>query len=157
MSKYQGLFFLLKIKTDNAGFVTLAGQKDGSNVRGVDWIDVTDKDGSRWRKLIAGGVQTVEVDCAGYLQNVASHSLLLALAHTGQIHTFQLVFADDVIIQHDFLVRSVSGSGDYQEAQNYELSLTGASDPALGGLQLVEGGAFLLLVEGGAPLLLTED
>lgn len=131
--KFAGALFLLKVGDAGSpeSFQTVAGQRSGSHSLGNAQIDVTSKDGSRWRQLLEGGVRNLDITCSGVLQNAAAHQLLTELARTGEIRNYQLVFSDGWTFEAPFQIQTWGGQGEYTDSQQYELQLLSAHDATL--------------------------
>lgn len=132
MTKYAGKDFLLKLGSTGSPteFTTVAGQRTTSFSINNEQIEVTDKDDSRWRKLIEGGVRAMSLSAAGILQDAQAHKDLLAIATTGVIRDYQVVFADGQTFTGSFLLTTVEGNGEYTDAQQYSITLESAGDIA---------------------------
>lgn len=132
MTKYAGKDFLLKI-SDGASpdtYTTLAGLRSNSLSINNEQIDVTDKDDSRWRKLIEGGVRSISLSGSGLLQNATAHSTLVGFAKNGTIFSAQCAFAN-MTMTGRFQISSFEVSGEYTDAQQYSVTLESADDIAI--------------------------
>lgn len=131
MTKYAGIAFLLKLGNGGSPsetFATVAGQRTTSFTLNNEQIDVTDKDDSRWKKLLEGGVRSLALSAGGLLEDDAAHKTLLNIATNGVIRNYQIVFADGQTFTGPFLLTSVEATGEHTDAQQYTISLESAGD-----------------------------
>lgn len=133
MTKFAGKDLLLYLgdQDTNATATTysvIGGQRSTSFSINNEQIDVTDKDDSRWKKLIEGGVRNMSLSCSGILNDTAVHKELLEIATTGQIRFMRIQFADGQTFTGPFLLTSFEGTGEYTDAQQYSLTLESAGD-----------------------------
>lgn len=148
---------LMLIKIGDGGspeqFTTVACQRGGSNSQSTESIEVSSKE-SRWRQLIGGGVSGLSITASGLIANAASQRLLANLAAQDAVRSFQIIFADGQTLTGPFKVESWGAQGEYNAAQQYELTLQGADIPDEYSRPqyrlLKEGGDAMLLTEGGA-------
>jgi len=129
-TKFAGIAFLLKLGSDDSPpvFTTVAGQRTTSLSINNEQIDTTDKDDSRWRKLMEGGVRSMSSSAAGLITGQDAFKTLMNIALQGSIKTYQLVFADGQTLEGPFQVSSKELTGEYTDAQQYTLSLESAGD-----------------------------
>lgn len=130
MTKYAGKDFLLKLGTvaSPTTFDTVSHQRTTSGSINNEQIDVTDKDGSRWRKLLEGGVRSMSVSSSGLVSDAESYKELLRIVTEGEIREYQLIFADAQTFTGRFQLTSTEFSGEYTDAQNYSITLESADD-----------------------------
>jgi TP901-1 family phage major tail protein len=129
-TKYPGKDLLLKLGTTDSPpqFNTIAAQRTTSFTINNEQIDVTDKDDSRWRKLLEGGVRSMSLSCAGLITDAAGYKTLLSIVTQGLITDFQIIFADGQTFEGPFQLTSVEGSGEYTDAQQYTMTIESAGD-----------------------------
>ncbi len=129
MAKHAGKNLLLKIESATPGtYTTIAGQRSTSFSINNEQIDVTDKDDSRWRKLLAGGVRSMSLSSSGLLQSASAHGALVTASTDGTIDNYQIIFADGLTFSGPFQISSFEGSGEYTDAQQYSITLESAGD-----------------------------
>ena len=131
MAKHAGKDLLLKMgdgATPTEAFTTVAGQRSTSFSINNEQIDVSDKDDSRWRKLMEGGIRSLSLSCSGLLQSAAAHADLFTAATEGTISNYQIIFADGLSFTGAFQLASLEGSGEYTDAQQYSITLESAGD-----------------------------
>lgn len=127
--RIAGRLMLIKIG-DGASpesFTTVACQRGTSNSLQSESIDVSDKD-TRWRQMVAGGSKGVSLSASGLIANAAAHRLLTNLSTQNAAYNFQIVFADGQTISGSFRVETWALSGEFNDAQQYELTLVSADD-----------------------------
>jgi len=138
MSKFAGKDMLIYISDEASPetFNLIAGLRSKSFSINNEQIDVTDSDGSRWRKLLEGGVKSCSLSGAGILQDNAVHQELLNRI-TGSnglstIANFRIVFAKaGTSLTGPFQLTSFEGSGEYTDSQQYTVSMESADDVTL--------------------------
>lgn len=129
MAKHAGKDLLIKKETATPGtYATIAGQRSTSFSINQEQIDVTDKDDSRWRKLLEGGVRSMSLSTSGLLQSAAAHGALVTAAAAGTIANYQIVYADGLTFTGAFQIASLEGSGEYTDSQQFSLTLESAGD-----------------------------
>lgn len=128
--KFAGKDLLLYLGDGGSSetFDVVGGQRTSSCSINNEQIDVTDKDDSRWKKLIEGGVRSMSLSCSGILNDSANHKDLLEIAVDGLIRNYRIVFADGQTFTGPFLLSSIEASGEYTDAQQYSISLESAGD-----------------------------
>lgn len=130
MTKYAGKDLLLKLG-DAASpevFTTVAAQRSTSVSINNEQIDVTDKDDSRWRKLLEGGVRSMSLSASGLLSDATVQTTLTNIAVNGVIRNFQIVFADAQTFEGAFFLASIEATGEHTDAQQYSITLESAGD-----------------------------
>ena len=135
-TKHAGTFVLLYVGDDGdpESFTRVAAQRVGSLTLGNEPIDVTDKDDSRWRKLLAGGVRGLEMTASGWISDSATFNLLCNLASQGLIRNWEIQFASGLSLVAPCMLTSTELTGEYTAAQQYTLSLSSADDVTAYGL-----------------------
>lgn len=129
-TKFAGKDLLLKIG-DGASpevFSTVAAQRSTAWSINNEQIDVTDKDDSRWRKLIEGGVRSMSLTASGLVNDHATYVLLTNMAAQGSIKNFQIVFADGMTFEGAFQLTTIEATGEHTDAQQYSTTLESAGD-----------------------------
>lgn len=109
-------------------FTLIAGLRSTGATVNNEQIDVTDKDDSRWRKLIEGGVRSMSLSAAGLFQDVTVHQTLLTRVSNGTINNYRITFAGGMSFTGAFQVASLELSGEYTDAQQYSITLESADD-----------------------------
>lgn len=136
-TKHAGVFVLLYVGDGGSPevFTRVAAQRVGGLTLGNASIDVTDKDDSRWRKLLAAaGSREVALTCQGWVNDAAAFAFLCNIATQGLIRNWMIEFANGVSIRGPFMLNSTELSGEYTAAQQFTLNLTSAGDLSVSGL-----------------------
>lgn len=135
-TKQPGALVLLYVGDgqDPENYTRVAAQRVGGLTIGNEPIDVTSKDGSRWRALIEGGVRGLEMTGTGWISDAETFELLVNLASQGAIRTWQIHFANGITISGPCILSSTELSGEYTAAQAYTLNLASADDVSVTGL-----------------------
>lgn len=162
--KFHGKTFLLRLGdgASSETFETVAAQRSTALTIGGETIDVSTKE-IIWRELIEGGVRDLSFTASGLIVDRASFAELAAIAHTGAIRNYEMVFRNGDTIRGAMQITSHELTGEYASLQQYTLTLSGSvigeiEPPAIqeGRLMLRENNDPLLLTEGGNPVLLIE-
>lgn len=129
MAKFAGVALLLKVSNGNSPetFTTVAGQRSTSLTINDEEIDVTDKDDSRWKKQIEGGVRSMALSASGLLTDGASVDDVVEAIVAGEITRFQIACGLGTFTG-PFKITSVEIGGEYTDAQTLSISLTSAGD-----------------------------
>lgn len=134
--KFVGRTFLLQLDDGDGGYTTVACQLTTSFAVDNELIDITDKDDQRWRKLLAGAVRDLKIDCRGLVNDSASFAHLRDAAAAGTISSYRLLFETSEQLRAPMQVMSFEGSGDYGDAEIYTLSLVSADEVETGSITL---------------------
>ena len=125
-----GKTFLLQIESASVPntYVTLAACRTLSQAGANAAIDVTNKDGTTFRKLIEGGERTLEVTAAGVFSDDATVKQMVEYAQVGNIKNFRLTDSLGNTATGAFLVASFDKAGEYQKEITYSFKLSSAGD-----------------------------
>lgn len=123
-----GKEFTFKLETSTPGtFATVANARSHSLSINNAPIDVTDKDGMPWRKLIAGGIKAMDGSFSGIFTDAATLADMLALVFSDTpIANFQLVDGLDNIFQGSFHVSGLDRQGDHDKETTYSFKIASA-------------------------------
>lgn len=134
-NKFPGLDFVLYLGNgaSSEDFDRVAGQRTTGFSINQESIDVTDKDDSRWKKLLgdktgSAGVRSMSLTASGNLEDAASHKDLLEIFTTGAIRNYRVEFADGQFFEGPFLLTGFEGGGEYTAEQTYSITLESAGD-----------------------------
>lgn len=123
----------LLVKAGNAAspevFTTIAGLTDTSISINSEVIDVTNKDSSRARTLLAdAGVKTFTISGSGIFQDSASEQLILTNFNASTFLNYQFLVPDYNTFTGAFQVATLDYSGTYNGAVQYSMTFesTGA-------------------------------
>lgn len=90
-------------------------------------IDVTDKDGMPWRKLIAGGIKSMDGTFSGIFTDAATLTAMLALTLSNTpLANFQLVDGLGNLFQGSFHVSGLDRQGDHDKETTYSFKIASA-------------------------------
>lgn len=130
MAAQKGSALLLKIGADNAvaassdTYTTVGGLRSTSISMNEEAVDVTTKDSSGVRNLLAnGGVQTVSVSGSGVFTDAASESTLRGAFGASDFHNFEVIIPDFGTYQGEFMVASLEYAGEYNGEVTYSVTL----------------------------------
>lgn len=123
MAAQKGLSFLLKEGAVGAG-TTLAGMRATSFTFNNEIVDVTTKDDSQVRTLLAGaGVQSLTISASGIFTDAAVEETVRGYAFAGTANTFHLIFENADTLAASFIISSYERSGEYNGAEEYSITL----------------------------------
>lgn len=125
-----GRSFLLQLHLSGDDYQTLAGQMVTSFTISNQQIDVTDKDDSRWRKLMEGAPRELELSGQGLVNDDSAFDLLRGYAAAGTIARYRVTFSTGQTLDAKMQVVSLDADGEYDGAQSYSLSLASADEVA---------------------------
>jgi TP901-1 family phage major tail protein len=133
MAAYKGNAMLLKIGATPGSapasdvYTTVAGLRSTGITHNEETIDVTTKDSSQVRQLLAGGgVYSVSISGSGVLTDGASLSTLEGAMNASDYHNFQVVVADFGTYEGEFALTSLEFAGEYNGEVTYSLTLESA-------------------------------
>ena len=131
MVAQKGSLFLLKVG-DGGGpevFTTVGGLRTTSFNINNGTVDVTNKDSSGMRELLAGGgIQTMSLSGDGVFTDIATEETLRAQAAANSINNYQIVAGNGDVWQGAFQITTYqrNGSFDGEEAFSVSLESSGA-------------------------------
>lgn len=149
--KFRGRTFLLYIGDGSGGYELVGAQRSTSMTVGVEQIDTTDKDDTRFRKLMEGGPQQIDISATGLIERAAVQRLA-QLALAGTITPFRLLFVTSTwTLDVSMQLVTFELSGEYSGPSQYNLTLTGSTGPDEG------DNCYLVVTEHGAAVVINED
>jgi len=126
MAAEKGRSFVLKLG-DGANpevFTVIAGMRATQLVCNNEVVDITNKQSSGWRELLANaGVRTVSLSGSGIFTNSATELSLQASALAGSIANYEITFESGDKFSGAFLITSLGYAGDYAGERTYTLAL----------------------------------
>lgn len=126
MAAQKGSALLLKIG-DGASpeaFTTIGGLRSTSIALNDEAVDVTNKDSSNVRELLAnGGVQTVSVSGSGVFTDAASETTLQGEFGASTFKNYQVIIPDFGTYTGAFMVASLEYAGEYNGEVTYSVTL----------------------------------
>ncbi len=130
-TKYAGRPLVIQIGDSadpaTAVFTTIGGVRAKGYTLNNEPIDITDGDDDVWRKLLEGGIRSLEITVGGLVSNNVAYELMRTKLQTGAIWAYQLgVIADGDSLKAKFQGSSFEENGPYEGAQEFSLTLTSA-------------------------------
>lgn len=128
MTVALGKALRLKIESATPGvYTTIANSRTDKFTINNKPIDVTDKDGMPWQKMIDGGVRSMSLDSTGIFTDAAVLATLLANMMNGPaVFNMQVVDGLGNKWQGPFHLDSIDKSGDYSKEDVYSIKLSSA-------------------------------
>ncbi len=123
-----GKAFTFKKETSTPGtYATIANARSHSLSINNAPIDVTDKDGMPARKLIAGGVKSMDGTFSGIFTDAITLAEMLALAVSDNpIANFQVIDGLGNLFQGPFHLSGLDRQGDHDKETTYSFKLASA-------------------------------
>ena len=135
MAAQKGSALLLKIGADATAapasdtYTTVGGLRSTGISMNDEAVDVTTKDSSGVRELLAnGGIQTCSISGSGVFTDAASETTLKNAFGGANFANFEVVIPDFGTYKGKFMVSSLEYTGEYNGEATYSVSLesTGA-------------------------------
>ena len=133
MAAYKGSAMLVKIGATPSGaaasdtYTTIAGLRSTSITHNEETVDVTSKDSSQVRELLAGaGIYSVTISGSGILTDSSSLTTLESAMNASDFHNFQVVVADFGTYEGEFALTSLEISGEHNGEVSYSITLESA-------------------------------
>ena len=133
MAKYLGSAMLLSVETTPSGgvFATVGGSSSHSLTWNNEMVDVSDKDGSRWKELLAAGDRSLSLSMEGFVSDNANFAIMEAAVEADTILNYQFVYGNSKTIEGAFHIDSLEVSGARNEGQSFSMSLTNSGAPTI--------------------------
>jgi|TARA_R100001463_G_scaffold47185_4_gene95989 TP901-1 family phage major tail protein len=129
MAVQKGSAVLMKIGNSASPevFTTIGALRSTSITINSEQIDITNKDSSRNRTLLAGaGIKSFSVSGSGIFDDSASHQSVLTAFQGATFINFQFLVPDYNTFTGAFQVTSIEYSGEYNDSAQYSLSFESA-------------------------------
>ena len=124
MAAQKGAALLLKINTTGSTYVTVAGLRSTSITLNDEAVDITNKDRSGNRTLLAdGGVFSMSVSGSGVFTDEASEETMRAAMNATTFKNFQVLIPNFGTYTGAFMVASLEYAGEYNGEVTYSVSL----------------------------------
>jgi TP901-1 family phage major tail protein len=124
MAAQKGAALLLKINTTGSTYVTVAGLRSTSITLNDEAVDITNKDSSGNRTLLAdGGVFSMSVSGSGVFTDEASEETMRAAMNATAFKNFQVLIPNFGTYTGAFMVASLEYAGEYNGEVTYSVSL----------------------------------
>ncbi len=129
MAVQKGSAVLMKI--GNAGspetFTTIGALRSTSITINAETIDITNKDSSRVRTLLANaGIKSFSVSGSGIFDDGATHQSVLTAYSASTFSNYQFLVPDFNTFTGAFQVTSMEYSGEYNDSAQYSLTFESA-------------------------------
>tara|TARA_Y100000114_G_C11758616_1_gene328262 strand:- start:1183 stop:1608 length:426 start_codon:yes stop_codon:yes gene_type:complete len=135
MAAQKGKDVLVKIGAAPTGaasadsYTTVAGLRSTSIALNDEPVDITNKDSSGKRTLLAGaGVTSISVTGSGVFLDSASEATLRTAMGATDFHNFEVVIPDFGTYQGEFMLATLSYSGEYNGESNYDFTLESSGE-----------------------------
>ena len=130
MAAQKGSALLLKIGADATAaasadtYTTVGGLRSTGITMNDEAVDVTTKDSSGIRELLAnGGVQTCSISGSGVFTDAASETTLKNAFGGANFANFEIIIPNFGTYQGKFMVASLEYTGEYNGEATYSVSL----------------------------------
>ena len=124
MAAQKGASLLLKINTTGSTYVTVGGLRSTSITLNDEAVDVTNKDSSGNRTLLAdGGIHSISVSGSGVFTDAASETTLKDAMNASTFKNFQVIIPDFGTYQGAFMVATLEYAGEHNGEVTYSVTL----------------------------------
>ena len=124
MAAQKGAALLLKINTTGSTYVTVGGLRSTSITLNDEAVDVTNKDSSGNRTLLAdGGVFSLSVSGSGVFTDSAAEETLRSTMNASAFKNFEIIIPDFGTYQGAFMVASLEYAGEFNGEVTYSVTL----------------------------------
>lgn len=126
MASFAGKDMLIKLEISGT-FTTIAGLRSTSITANKEMVDITNKDSSGVRTLLAGaGINSLTISGSGVLTDDPVHDTLEGLRTASTISDFQVVIGTQGTYEGPFEITSLEFSSEYNGEVTYSLTLESA-------------------------------
>ena len=124
MAAQKGAALLLKINTTGSTYVTVGGLRSTSITLNDEAVDVTNKDSSGNRTLLAdGGVFSLSISGSGVFTDETTEETMRVAMNASTFKNFQVIIPDFGTYTGAFMVASLEYAGEYNGEVTYSVSL----------------------------------
>lgn len=125
MAAQKGASLLLKVGSGSPeSFTTIGGLRSTSITLNDEAVDVTNKDSSGVRELLAdGGIHSISISGSGVFTDAASETTLRGLMNASTFSNFQVIIPDFGTYTGAFMVASLEYAGEYNGEVTYSVTL----------------------------------
>lgn len=109
-----------------AGYITIGGMRSTGMTINNEQVDVTDKGDVPWRQLLNVGIRSMDMSASGIFSNDGALSDMMLRATDGVISTFRIISGRGDKFDGDYQVVSCERNGEYNQAEQFSLSLASA-------------------------------
>lgn len=131
---YKGKLFLIKVSNGEVTpipetFTVVGGFRTNSLTINNEQVDITDKDGTMWKKLLEGaGVQSMSAKGSGVYKDNAKTKVVMAAAVANSILRYQLVSESGESFTGPFAISSVERAGEFNKEETFSFSFESGGD-----------------------------
>jgi len=128
MTAQRGRDMLVKIRSTDNNFITVAGLRSKTLAFNARTIDVTDHESiDQWRELLPGsGVKSAEISGSGIFKDAESDAIMRMAFFEQKRINCQFILPDFGQIEGDFLINRLSFAGNFAGEATYEISFSSA-------------------------------
>ena len=124
MAAQKGAALLLKINTTGSTYVTVGGLRSTSITLNDEAVDVTNKDSSGNRTLLAdGGIFSLSVSGSGVFTDASSENTMREAMNATTFKNFQVLIPDFGTYTGAFMVASLEYAGEHNGEVTYSVTL----------------------------------
>jgi TP901-1 family phage major tail protein len=124
MAAQKGAALLLKINTTGSTYVTVGGLRSTSITLNDEAVDVTNKDSSGNRTLLAdGGIHSMSVSGSGVFTDSSTETTLKDAMNAAAFKNFQVIVPDFGTYTGAFMVASLEYAGEFNGEVTYSVTL----------------------------------
>jgi len=130
MSAGKGSAFTLAVGDGATSevFTVVGGARTTSLTINNEMVDVTDKDSSGKRELLAqAGIQSLSISAAGVFKDAASETTVRVNAQNDSIDNYQITFDNGDTYTGAFQITSLEYTGEHNGARQYSMTLESAA------------------------------
>ena len=122
-TKYCGSDFLIQVDIAST-FTTIGSMRSTSMTINNETVDVTDKDSSGWRELVAGcGIRSMSLSGSGIFSDDVALEDVLEQVMAGTILNFKLISGAGDTFAGAFQGSSFERAGEYNAEETYSFTL----------------------------------
>lgn len=137
MAALSGALVLIKVGNgaDPEVFSIIGGLQASEIIVNHQMLDSSNIESGGWQKLLVNaGIRSLRIMGSGIHTNAASEQTLRGYAFSGSINNYQFVFANGSVASGAFAITSYRSSGDFDDAESYELVLQSAGNVSFSGI-----------------------
>lgn len=133
MAKFLGNAMVLHVETTPGGgtYALIGGSSSHTLTFNNEQIDVSTKDSSRWKELLAAGDRSVTVSMSGFVSDDANFAIMEAAFESDTIINFRLLYGNSKTITGAFHIDSFEYTGERNAGQGFSTTLTNSGQPTI--------------------------
>ena len=131
MAKYLGNAMVLHVETTPGGgsYALIGGSSSHTLSINNEQVDVSDKDSSRWKELLAAGDRSLSLTMSGFVSSDANFAIMAAAAVADTILNYKLYYGNSKTITGAFHIDSLEYTGERNAGQAFSCTLTNSGAP----------------------------